>query len=120
MKGSMKIVLGALALILLLSTLASAKEEVYAIPIVKIVKTGYSVIRYDKVLYYFSSPVSLSVTFDKIDDRYVEVVVKPIDFLTPTIAVSLWWGDFPVNSLGLEAGGDNSWTLDTETGYAEK
>ncbi len=119
MKGSMKIVLGALALIFLLSTIAAARD-IYALPIVKIVKTGHTDIKFDKILYHFSSPVSLTVTFDKIDDRFVEIEVKPTDFLTPTIAVSLWWGDFPVNSLGLEAGGDNTWTLDTETGYAEK
>ena len=119
MKGSMKVLLSALALILLLSTVATARD-IYARPIVKLVKTGYTTIKFDKINYYFSSPVSLTVTFDKIDDRFVEIEIKPVDYPTPTIAVSLWWGDFPVNSLGLEAGGDNSWTLDTETGYAEK
>jgi hypothetical protein len=119
MKGSTKIVLGALALIFLLSAVVSA-EEPYARPIVQIVKTGHTVVRFDRISYHFSSPVSISVTFEKIDDRYVELYVKPIDYAIPTISVSLWWGDFPVNSLGLVEGGDNTWTLDTETGYAEK
>ena len=119
MKGSTRILLGALVLIFILSAFAAAREE-YARPIVKIVKVGHSVVRYDRISYHFRSTVSLSVTFDKIDDRYVELELKPVDFAVPTIAVSLWWGDFPVNSLDLEQGGSNTWTLDTETGYAEK
>ena len=119
MKGSTKIVLGALVLIFLLSAVASGMEE-YARPVVRILKVGHTVIRYDKIAYHFRSPVSISVTFDKIDDRYVELTIKPVDFVIPTIDLSLWWDNFPVNSLGLVEGGDNSWTLDTETGYAEK
>lgn len=119
MKGSTKIVLGVLVLIFLLSAFATARDE-YARPVIKIIKVGHSVVRYDKIAYHFRSPVSITVTFDKIDDRYVELEVKPVDYAIPTIAVSLWWEDFPTNSLGIESGGDNSWTLDTETGYAEK
>lgn len=119
MKGSTKIVLGVLVLIFVLSTFATASDY-YARPVIRILKVGHTVIRYDNIAYHFRSPISIVVTFDKIDDRYVELEVKPIDIAIPTIGVSLWWEDFPVNSLGIEAGGDNSWTLDTETGYAEK
>jgi len=119
MKGSTKIVLGALVLIFLLSAVVSAKEE-YARPVIKVLKVGHTIVRFDKIAYHFRSPTSITVTFERIDDRYVELVFKPVDYAIPTMDVSLWWGDFPVNSLGLVDGGDNSWTLDTETGYAEK
>jgi len=119
MKGSTKIVLGALALVFLLSAFASAMDE-YAIPIVKIVKIGHTVVRYEGIAYHFRSPISISVTFDSIDDTHVELLIKPIDNYVATTTVSLWWGDFPINSLDVDQGGDNTWTLDTETGYAEK
>jgi hypothetical protein len=119
MKGSTKIVLGALVLIFLLSAVVSAKEE-YAIPVVKVLKVGHAVVRFDGIAYHFSSSTSISVTFDKIDDTHVELIIKTADYYIPTTTVGLWWEDFPINSLDLTAGGDNSWTLDTETGYAEK
>lgn len=119
MKGSTKIVLGALVLIFLLSAGVSALED-YARPVVQILKSGHDVVRFERIAYHFRTTVGVTVIFEKIDDRYVELVVKPIDFVLPIIDISLWWDDFPVNSLGLVAGGDNSWTLDTETGYAEK
>jgi hypothetical protein len=119
MKGSTRVVVGALVLIFLLSAFATARED-YARPVIKILKVGHTVIRYDGIAYHFRSPVPISITLDRIDERYVELEVKPVDYAIPTIAVSLWWEDFPINSLGIETGGDNSWTLDTETGYAEK
>ena len=119
MRGSTKIVLGALVLIFVLSAFATAADR-YARPIVEILKIGHTVVRFNSISYHFRSPVDLTVTFEKIDERYVELEVKPIDYSIPTIDVSLWWDGFPVNSLGIEQGGDNTWTLDTETGYAEK
>jgi hypothetical protein len=121
MKGSTKIVLGALVLILLLGGVVTAKDEYsIAIPIVKIVKIGHTVVRYDGISYHFSSPVALNVTLDKVDDTHVELYIKTVDTYIPTMTVGLWWDDFPINSLELDMGGENSWTLDTETGYAEK
>ena len=119
MKGSTKFVLGALVLVFLLSTVVSAGED-YARPVVQLLKVGHTVVRFDKIAYHFRSPASLTITLEKIDDRYVELTIKPIDYAIPTVDVSLWWDFFPANLLGLETGGENTWTLDTETGYAEK
>ena len=120
MKGSAKILLAALALIFLLTTIAET-QEIYALPVVKILKAGHSVVKYDKVLYHFKTPEEISVTFETIDDRYIELTVKQTDeIMLPYMEVNLWWEDFPVNTLILGAGGSNTWTLDSETGYAEK
>ena len=121
MRGSTKIVLGVIVFILLLGGAVTAKDDYsIAIPIVKIVKIGHTVVRYEGISYHFSSPVTLNVTLDKIDDTHVELDIKTVDTYVPTMSIGLWWGDFPINSLELEMGGDNTWTLDTETGYAEK
>jgi len=121
MRGSTKIVLGALVFIVLMSGVVTAKDEYsIAIPIVKILKIGHTVVRYEGISYHFSSPTTINVTLEKTDDTHVELCIKPVDTYVPTMTVGLWWGDFPVNSLELGMGGDNSWTLDTETGYAEK
>lgn len=119
MKGSTRVLLGALMIIFALSSVASAKDE-YVMPVEKTLKDGTNVVRYDGISYHFSSISNISVTFDRIDDRYVELRIKTIDLYVPTVAVSIWWGDFPVNILDIEVGGYNLWVLDTETGYAEK
>jgi hypothetical protein len=120
MKGSAKFLLAALMLVFLLSTIAES-QEIYALPVVKELKAGHSVVRYDKVVYHFKTTEEISVTFESIDDRYVELFIKQTDDIRlPYLEVNLWWDDFPINTLMLGIGGDNSWIVDSETGYAEK
>lgn len=120
MRGSARILLAASVLIILLGVVVEASEE-YALPVVKILKTGHSVVKYEGISYHFKTPEPIVVTLEAVDDQHVELVIKQTsEIMLPYMVVSLWWDDFPVNTLAIGMGGDNSWTLDSETGYAEK
>jgi hypothetical protein len=119
MKGRARILLGVMALILLCSVFASA-QKLYPIPTVeKLLRPGLTVVKYDRTAYYFSNNEPVVITLTKLDDRYVDLKIETA-LPVPTTVVTLWWGDFPFNTLTVGTGGDNSWTLDSETGYAEK
>lgn len=119
MKGRARILLGVVALILLCCSFLSA-QKIYSIPTLeKLLRPGQTVVKYDRIAYNFYNNDPIVVTFTKLDDRFVDLKIEPT-LPVPTTVVVLWWGDFPFNTLTVETGGDNSWTLDSETGYAEK
>ena len=118
MKGRARILLCVVALVFIWGVF-SAGQKVYQVPLEKLLRPGETRVRYDRTAYYFSNNEPVAITLTKLDDRYTELkmdVVGPV----PTTIVNLWWDSFPFNSLTIDSGGDNTWTLDSETGYAEK
>lgn len=119
MKGRARILLCAVALVLIVSTL-SAGQKIFQLPTIeKLLRPGLTTVKYDRTAYNFYNNEPITITLNKLDDRYTELkvdIVGPV----PTTIVTLNWDYFPFNTLTVGSGGDNTWTLDSETGYAEK
>lgn len=119
MKGRARILLCVVALVLIWSVF-SASQRIYRLPsMVKLLRPGITTVKYDRTAYYFYNNEPIAITLTKLDERYTKLemdVVGPI----PTTVVTLWWNSFPFNTLTVDSGGDNTWNLDSETGYAEK
>ena len=119
MKGRARILLCVVALVFIWGVF-SAGQIIYQLPTMdKLLRPGVSTVKYDRTAYYFYNNEPIAITLTKLDDRFIELkmdVVGPV----PTTVVNLWWDAFPFNTLTIDSGGDNTWTLDSETGYAEK
>ncbi len=119
MKGRARILLCVVALVLIWTSL-SAGQKIYELPTIeKLLRPGSTVVKYNRTAYNFYNNEPIAITLTKLDDRYTELKV---DLVTPvpTAIVTLGWDYFPFNTLTITSGGDNTWTLDSETGYAEK
>jgi hypothetical protein len=79
-----------------------------------------SVIRYETIAYTFYTPVALNVRFETVDANRVKLTVQPATAIPYSCNVSVQWLAFPPVMLDIEGGGSGSFTLNTETGYAEK
>ena len=120
MRGSSKILIALVAVMILAAPFAQAKNDL-GIPTDKTSAITFQVVRFDRVLYKITAEVPVELFFWKIDDEHHLLYVKTIpDGVTPYCEVVIQWGPFDPVTLGIEAGGVNSWILGTETGYAEK
>jgi len=123
MRGSSKIVMALVAVMILAAPFAHAEDEL-CLPTDKTAGTTYRVVSFDGVVYRIVSDIPCELVFLRVDSEHHSLTIKPfIDKGTtvmPFCDVSVQWGAFPPLSLGLEMGGTNSWVLGTETGYAEK
>ena len=118
MKGRARILLCVVALVFIWSVFV-AGHKVHKMPLEKLLRPGETTVKYCRTAYHFCNDERIAITLTKLDDRYTELkmeVVGPV----PTTIVTLYWDSYPFNSLTVGSGGDNTWTLDSETGYAEK
>jgi hypothetical protein len=124
MKGS-RWIFAFLVLALCLGSSAAWAEDECAISIDKASATTTNVIpptglvRHASVLYIFRTAVPLSVALETVDASHVKVTMKPTKY-TPYCSVSIQWDCFPPCYFDLVGDGTSSFTLNTETGYAEK
>lgn len=119
MKGSIRVLPLVILLVIVLTTLVVADE--YMLAPTKTISTGTGVVKFDGIVYRFFTERSVNVTFSRIDYRWVRLQIKPIDNLVlPYCDVTVQWLTFPPVDLPLGAAGTNDYSLDTETGYAEK
>jgi hypothetical protein len=122
MRGSSKILVALVAVVILAATFAHAEDEL-GLPTDKTAGTAYNLVRFDGVVYRIFTEIPCELHFSRIDDEHHLLTVKPIVdkvTVTPFCDVQIQWGLFSPLILGLEIGGTNSWILGTETGYAEK
>ncbi len=120
MRGSRKILMALVAVMILASPFARAGDDL-GLPTDKTSGATYTLVRFDGMVYRIMTQVSCDLFFQRIDDEHHFLSIKPVpDGVTPFCEVVVQWGMFPAVTLGLEAGGTNSWILGTETGYAEK
>jgi hypothetical protein len=121
MRGSRKILMAMIAVLILTAPLARAGDEL-GLPTDKTSKGNTTqLVRFDGVIYKITTEVSCEIYLERVDDFFHRLNIKPVEqVLTPVCDVTVQWGVFPPVTLGLETGGTNSWLLGTETGYAEK
>lgn len=120
MKGSVRIILS-VALALLVLTAALQAQELMLPRLVKTIGPGHSYVRYGSVVYHIYTQIEISLAFEKIDARYTRLVVRPLKTgPTPFCELTIQWGSFPANLLSFGGVDGGTWTLDAETGYAEK
>mgnify|MGYP003572517944 CR=1 FL=1 len=122
MRGSSKILMALIAVIILAAPFAKAEDEL-CLPTDKTAGSTYKVVIFDNVIYRIVTDIPCEMLFYKVDNDHHSLTIKPAGdkvTVTPFCVVSVQWGSFPPLSLGLEIGGSNSWLLGTETGYAEK
>ena len=119
MRGSSKILMALVALMILAAPSARAGDDL-CLPTDKTAGTSYKLVTFDGIEYRIYSEVSCELYFRKIDDGHHLLSIRPVEEVTPFTEVSVQWGSFPPVTLGLESGDTNSWILGTETGYAEK
>lgn len=119
MRGTKRVLL--FALIALLFAVSVTAQNEHMLPLEKNIKSGLTVIRYDNIAYRINSRTSLNLTFERIDERYVGLSARPIagSPVQPYYEFSIQWSGFSANLLDFSAPG-GTYTLDTETGYAEK
>jgi hypothetical protein len=118
MKGRARILLFVMVLIMAWSAV-SAGQRIFQMELDKLLRPGLSIVKYNRTAYHFYNNDPVAITMTSLDDRYVELKMDLIGPV-PTTIVTLYWDSYPINSLSVEAGGNNTWTLDSETGYAEK
>jgi hypothetical protein len=119
MRGSKRVLVCVLTALLV--TVSVAAQNEYMMPLERNIKPGLIVIKYDDIAYRICSRTSLNLTFEKVNDRYVQLSARPIAGapILPYYDFSIQWGDFPASILSFTPPG-GTYTLDTETGYAEK
>jgi hypothetical protein len=120
MKGSARVILLVLAVLIFTGSVWAQEENM--LPVNKVARSGQTVIKYDGIAYRITSRITLRLTFNKIDDRYVQLKAQPIGGtdVQPFYEFTIQWGLFPANMLTFDSGDGGTYTLDTETGYAEK
>ena len=122
MRGSSKILMALVAMVIFAAPFAQAEDEL-GLPTDKTAGSTFKLVRFDGVVYRIFMEIPCDLYFSRIDDEHHLLTVQPVTdkvTVTPFCEVSVQWGTFPAVSLGLEIGGTNSWLLGTETGYAEK
>lgn len=120
MRGSMRMFLFVLMVLLVTMTVSAQEERMLFME--KTIKPGQTIVKYDNVVYRIFSRTSLSLTFSRIDNRYVRLHAEPAagTGYQPYYEFSIQWSSFPANLLDFSSPGGGTYTLDTETGYAEK
>ena len=120
MRGS-RAVLAAVAVAMILAASPAWTQDELQISVDKSVSSGASVIKFEGVTYWIYTQGDFYVSFTRIDNNHhrIYVAAKP-GLPTPYYPISVQWGIFSPVSLELESGGEDSWLLGLETGYAEK
>jgi hypothetical protein len=121
MKGSIRLLLLALLLVFLLTPVSEAQDQC-EMTLEKQIGPGKISVVYDGIEYHFYARTLFKLQFNKIDNSYVLLHVKPLADpleLQITYQCSIQWGDFPANILQVGSSG-GTFGLGTETGYAEK
>lgn len=120
MKSS-RVILAAVALVLLFGASTLWAQDDYCLPLEKQINPGVTVVKYDRIVYSLLAESMLSIKFEKIDAVHVVLHAKPLTEVLPMMTdVIVQWGGFQGISLTLGSSGDNAFILNTETGYAEK
>ena len=119
MKGS-RAVLALAAVVIIMGAAALWAQDQYSMPVNKVMNAGRATVRFDPYVYTFVSDEVLSVTFEKLDAVRVKLTIKPLTVPEPFEHVTVQWGSFQPVGLTLDSPGENSFILNTETGYAEK
>ena len=122
MRGSSKILMALVAMMIFAAPFANAGDDL-GVPTDKTSGTTYKLVMFDGMVYRIFTEVSCDLYFTRIDDEHHLLTIRPKPdkgVLTPFCEVSIQWGAFPSVTLGLVMGDTNSWILGTETGYAEK
>ena len=122
MKGCWRTTSLAVVLLLLVATTVSAQQE-YAEALDKAISPGYSSVSFEGTVYRFFSSCDFVVTFESVDSEHVQLHVRPLfkpGGVLPYYALSVQWGSNPAALLLLDESGSGSFTLGSETGYAEK
>jgi hypothetical protein len=119
MRGSIKILLALIAVVMLAAPFARAGD--LGLPTDKTASSSFRLVYFEGVTYRIVTEIPCEVHFSKVDENHHRLVVLPLtDGVTPFCDVMVQWGNFPYLTLGLFSGGANTWILGTETGYAEK
>jgi hypothetical protein len=120
MKGSRGI-LALVAIAVLLTAMPVWSQDEYAKPINKSIGPGRTQIRFDDIVFNFTTQGTFSVRFESVGATRVKVTLKPIKpELAPYPMVYVQWETFNPVGLGVTGPDGNGYILDTETGYAEK
>jgi hypothetical protein len=119
MRGSRAILALAALAIVLGATMLYAQTP-YGMPLERSINPVRTAVKYDANIYTFYCQNPYNVRFERIDARRVKLTVRPLDKVTPYEEISIQWGVFPILTLPIDGSGDNSFILNTETGYAEK
>ncbi|MBN1164512.1 MAG: hypothetical protein JXB45_08030 [Candidatus Krumholzibacteriota bacterium] len=120
MKGS-KIVFSIAMLALILAATNLSAQIPNGIPLDKQLSPGYSIVKFDGIIYRIYTEGSVRITFRKIDNQHHSVKLIPIgDNVFPFCDVVVQWGCFFPVCLGIDSASGETYILGTETGYAEK
>jgi hypothetical protein len=118
MKGS-KWILAMVIVALLLAASPVWAQDPYAKPLDTIIKSGSTVIKYQGTAYNFCAQGTYSIVLEKVDAVHIKLTIRLIKTeVTPHLAVQ--WGPFQQADLGSPTTDPETFTLNSETGYAEK
>ncbi len=119
MRGGIRVIVLAMAVLLLLVTVVPAGE--YMLPLAKTVSPGHTFVRFDGTAYHITTQGNYLLIFTKIDIRHTSLFIKPKPGEpVPFEELVIQWDPFPAQILGIGSSGGDTYILDSETGYAEK
>jgi hypothetical protein len=115
------IMLALAALLLLFSVSPLRAQDPYYKPLDRTIGSGVSVIKFDDIAYRFTADASFSLRIERIDTNHIRVFIKPVkQEPRPYYEVGVQWGNFGGIVLDFTSPDGDSFTFNTETGYAEK
>lgn len=121
MRGSAKVFLLSVLMMLLASTMASAGDSL-GLPVdVKTVGPGCTTIKFDGINYRIFTYGSYNISFERVDEAHHRIFIlagngEP----APYCDLFVQWSFFPPVVLSIDMDGGSTYLLGTETGYAEK
>jgi hypothetical protein len=120
MKGSRGI-LALLAIVILVAAMPAWSQQPYSKVVSKSISPGRTQIRFESIVYSFTTQGTFSVEFESVDPARVRLTLKPIKpEYAPYPALYVQWESFGAVSLIVTGPSGDTYTLNTETGYAEK
>ncbi len=121
MRGMMRIFLLAVLVLILASAFASAEGSLALPTTDKAINSGFTVITFENITYRIFSANSYRIYFERVDVTHNRIFLIPVaGEQIPYYDVYIQWGLFPPVCLDIGAGGEESYLLGSETGYAEK
>lgn len=120
MRG-MRIALLTVAVVSILAAARASAEDPLALPVYKETRSGATYVKFDGVTYKVVTAGHYSLFFEAVDrDHHRFTAIPALGEPVPYDPITLQWSEFPPVTLELLSGGDNSWMIGVETGYAEK
>jgi hypothetical protein len=118
MKGSKWILALATVAIFLAASPVWAQDQ-YAMPLDRIITTGHTPVKFQNIAYDFGVQGTFSIRLERLDSSHVKLTVK---LIKPDVQphVTVQWGTFQQADLGAPGPAGDTFTLNSETGYAEK